>query len=106
MKGKRWKCRMAVKQKIYAVKNMWMCAHLSFYLLDSDTEDQACQRYSSQENQKKVGPYSICHDRELTGTFPIANTAGTFCMNLNFMTLASFVCDSYDEENELSCILY
>lgn len=92
--------------KMYAVKNIWMYSHLSFYLLDPDTKDQACQRYSSQENEKKVGPYSIGHDRELTGTFPTANTAGTFCMSLNCMTHASFVCDFYDEENEPSCILY
>lgn len=83
-----------------------MYSHLSFCLLDPDTEYQACQGYSSEENQKKVGTYSICHDRELTGTFPTANTAGTFYINLNFLTHASFLCDFYDKEDELSCIIY
>lgn len=97
---------MAVKQKYMQLRIYGCILICLFYLLDPDTEDQACQRYSSQENQKKVGPYSVCHDRELTGAFPTANTAGTFRVNLNFMTLASFVCDFYDEENELSRILY
>lgn len=53
-----------------------------------------------------MGPYSICYDGELPGTFPTTNTAGMFYRNHNFMTEASFVCDFYDKRTKVSSLVF